>query len=481
MEEIRNFIAGEYQAAAGGGTLDVYEPATGEVYARCPNSTDQDVEQAYAAARDAFGPWSSMAAEKRAKYIHAIADAIERRAEEFAEAESKDTGKPVSLARAIDIPRAAKNFRFFAEAVLHTSSDLHDTDGHALNYTLRRARGVAGLISPWNLPLYLLTWKIAPAIATGCTAVAKPSEVTPMTAYLLGEAIRDAGLPPGVINIVHGSGNSCGKAIVEHPDITTISFTGSTGVGQWIASEAGKRLKRVSLELGGKNPNIVFADADLDQAAETAARAAFTNQGQICLCGSRLLVERSIVDKFLERVLDHVKDIKRGDPSDPETQFGALVSEAHFQKVSEAVERAKALGATIHTGGQPFSPEGERCKGGYFYEPTVMSGLDPSCEVEQNEIFGPVVSVTPFDTEDEALAIANGTPYGLASMLWTNDLKRAHRVSAKIESGIVWINCWMVRDLRTPFGGWKSSGVGREGGSEAIRFFTEPKNVCIQL
>ncbi len=481
MDQIQNYIGGRFVEPSSDAWLDVYEPATGRVYARAPASNARDVQLAYEAARDAFPVWSKAPAHERAMVLSRLAKLISENLDLLAEAESRDAGKPVSVARSVDIPRAASNFEFFAGAILHSDSQLHDADGVALNYTLRKPRGVAGLISPWNLPLYLLTWKIAPALATGNTCVAKPSEVTPMTAYLLCQLAEQAGLPPGVMNIVHGLGDPCGKAIVEHPGIPTISFTGSTSVGQWIGQAAGGMLKRVSLELGGKNPNVIFADADLDQAVENASRAAFSNQGQICLCGSRIIVDESIAEEFTRRLVDRANSIRVGDPIDPASEFGSLVSRQHFEKVSAAVERARELGGVIHCGGAPVRPATDRCKGGYFYPPTVITGLEMGCDVQQNEIFGPVVTITSFKGEEQAVALANDTPFGLASMVWTRDLSRAHRVAAQIEAGIVWINCWMLRDLRTPFGGMKSSGVGREGGADALKFFTEPKNVCLKL
>ncbi len=478
-----NFIAGDFAPPAAGNYLDIVEPAAGRPYGQVPDSGADDVARAVAAAKGAFPAWSATTASDRSRLLLRLADLIERDLEKLARAESVDSGKPVALARAVDIPRAAANFRFFATAIVHSESPFHDTDGRAINYTLRKPRGVAGLISPWNLPLYLLSWKIAPAIATGNTCVAKPSEVTPVTGHLLAELCVEAGIPPGVVNIVHGSGSSCGAEIVRHPDIPTISFTGSTPVGRWIAGAAGPMLKRLSLELGGKNPFIVFADAQMPAALDTAARAAFTNQGQICLCGSRALIERALLTEFAAGLVARAEALKIGDPLDPATQLGALTSRQHLEKVDGYVRAARELGGRILCGGGPVPPADlpDRCKGGYFYRPTVITGLDPSCTVEQEEIFGPVVTLQPFDTEAEALALANGTCYGLAATLWTSDLSRAHRMAAAIDAGILWVNTWMLRDLRTPFGGMKQSGLGREGGWEAIKFFTEPRNVCIAL
>jgi aminomuconate-semialdehyde/2-hydroxymuconate-6-semialdehyde dehydrogenase len=411
-----------------------------------------------------------------------VADLIEANLDRLAKAESIDSGKPISLARTLDIPRAASNFRFFATAILHTHSDAHFTEmgsGGAINYTLRQARGVAGLISPWNLPLYLFTWKVAPALATGNTAVAKPSEVTPMTAFLLGELCNEAGLPRGVLNIVHGLGPKVGAAIVEHPRVPAISFTGGTRTGTEIARVAGPMFKKLSLELGGKNPNIIFADADMDAAVRTSVRSSFANQGQICLCGSRIFVQRGVHAEFLERFLEAVGRLRIGDPLDPATEQGAIASRQHFEKVSSCIERARAEGGVIVRGGKPPADLPARVRGGYFMEPTVITGLDHMCRTNQEEIFGPVVTVIPFEDEADAVEMANSVEYGLSASVWTGSLERAHRVAAQLQSGTVWINCWLLRDLRVPFGGMKQSGVGREGGEEAIRFFTEPKNVCI--
>lgn len=482
-ETLANFINGRPVPPRSNRYLDNTEPATGQIYSKIPDSGEDDINDAVAAAKAAFPAWSATPAAERSRFLLKLADLIEFNLEHLARAETIDTGKPISLARSLDIPRAAANFRFFATAILHTDATAHDTDGQALNYTLRRPRGVAGLISPWNLPLYLLTWKIAPALATGNTAVAKPSEITPVTASMLGDLANQAGIPPGVLNIVHGAGPRAGAALVQHQDVPTISFTGSTAVGKWIAQTAGPMFKRLSLELGGKNANLIFADADLDQAVKTAARAAFTNQGQICLCGARLLVHRKVFDHVLAGIVDRAKSLKIGDPLDPQTQQGALVSRAHMEKVDRLVQQAKQLGGKIHCGGSTVAAADlpARCKSGFFYHPTVISGLDPACAPEQDEIFGPVVTLQPFDSEDEAIKLANGTRYGLAATLFTNDLSRAHRLADKLDAGIVWVNCWMLRDLRTPFGGTKHSGVGREGGNEALRFFTEPKNICIRI
>jgi aminomuconate-semialdehyde/2-hydroxymuconate-6-semialdehyde dehydrogenase len=481
MQRLANFIGGRFVEPASGDYLDNVDPATGQVYSVVPDSDARDVDRAVEAASQAFGQWSRTPDEQRSRILLKIADLIESNLEKLALAECVDTGKPISLARALDIPRAAQNFRFFATAILHTQSEAHFTDDRAINYTQRQPRGVAGLISPWNLPLYLFTWKVAPAIATGNTAVAKPSELTPMTAYLLGEICQQAGLPNGVLNIVHGLGSKAGAAIVAHPAIGAISFTGGTKTGAEIARVAGPSFKKLSLELGGKNANIVFADADMNEAVATSVRAAFLNQGQICLCGSRVLVERSAYDKFLDTFVAGAKALKIGDPLEPTTQHGALNSRPHLEKVRSYIDLARSEGGAIVSGGKAPPAVNERCKGGFFLEPTVITGLGCDCRTNREEIFGPVATVIPFDDEAEAVRLANATEYGLSSSLWTRDLDRAHRVASQIQAGTVWVNCWLLRDLRVPFGGVKQSGVGREGGDEALRFFTEPKNVCIAV
>ena len=476
---LHNLIDGRLCAPLGGRYLDVHEPATGAVFARCPASDASDVEAA--AARKAFPGWAATPAEQRAAVLERLAALIEREHDALADLESRDSGKPVALARRMDIPRAVANLRFFAHAVTQWPSEAHPMEAHALNYTLRQPLGVAGCISPWNLPLYLFTWKIAPALAVGNAVVAKPSEITPCTAARLGELSIEAGLPPGVLNIVHGTGPECGQAIVDHRAVKAISFTGSTRTGAAIAASAAPRFKKLSLELGGKNPAIVFADFGFGEAdLDTIVRSGFANQGEICLCGSRLLVQRAIYDEFRERYLARVRALRVGDPRAADSDLGALVSEAHYRKVLGCIDRARAEGARVLTGGGPATVGG-RCADGWFVEPTVVEGLSNASATNQDEIFGPFVSLIPFDDEDEAVALANGTDYGLAASLWTADLKRAHRVAARLEFGLVWVNCWLLRDLRTPFGGVKQSGVGREGGSEALRFFTEPKNVCLAL
>lgn len=479
LSRIRNLVGGRLVDAIGGTHLESVEPATGRPHALVPQSDGRDVAAAVAAAREALPGWSSTPAEERSRHLLAVADAIEEHLDELARAECLDNGKPLSVARTVDIPRAAANFRFFATAILHTRSDLHVTEGRALNYTLRAPHGVVGLISPWNLPLYLLTWKIAPAIAAGNCAVAKPSEVTPYTAFLLSELLVDAGLPAGVVNILHGTGPSVGVPLVEHPEIKAISFTGGTRTGADIASRAAPRFKKLSLELGGKNPTIVFADADLEKATRESVRASFSNQGQICLCGSRVFVQSAIYKDFFESFRAQAWSYSFGDPMDPATNFGAVVSEAHLAKIRAHIEDARRAGARVEEYPRERMGLPPRCEGGYFIGPTIVTQLPDSCAILREEVFGPVVTIQPFESEDEVVALANGVEYGLAASVWTRELDRAHRVAARLECGTVWVNCWMLRDLRVPFGGTKASGVGREGGEEALRFFTEPKNVCI--
>ena len=480
MIKIENYIAGNLVAPESNEYLDNFNPATGEVYSLIPDSDERDVTNAVEAARKAFPVWSKMSAEARHDILMRVSALIERDLDALAEAESIDNGKPKTLAKAVDIPRAVSNFKFYATAAMHFSSEAHETVGQAINYTLRQPLGVVGCISPWNLPLYLFTWKIAPALAAGCTVVAKPSEITPMTAYLLSKICIEAGLPAGVLNIVHGLGTKAGSAIVQSKDVKAISFTGGTKTGEWIAREAAPKFKKLSLELGGKNPNIIFADCDYEEMLSTTVRSSFANQGQICLCGSRIFVEKPLYENFCGDFVERVKKLKIGDPLDAETNVGAVVSKPHMEKILSYIELAKEEGGNILLGGNQVKLDG-RCANGYFIEPTIIENLSHDCRTNQEEIFGPVVTITPFDTEDEVLNYANSVEYGLSATVWTENLSRAHRMAEKLESGIIWINTWLLRDLRTPFGGMKNSGIGREGGFEALRFFTEEKNVCIKV
>jgi aminomuconate-semialdehyde/2-hydroxymuconate-6-semialdehyde dehydrogenase len=476
-----NYVDGRMAAPAAARHIDVFEPATGRAFARCPDSDAADIDAAVDAAARAFPAWRELPAAERAAWLNAVAHGIESRIDAFADAESRDSGKPLALARSLDIPRAIANLRFFAAAATQFASESHAMGSDAINYTLRQPLGVVGCISPWNLPLYLLTWKIAPALAAGNCVVAKPSEVTPYTAALFAQVCIAAGLPAGVLNIVHGSGPGAGQPLVEHPGIKAVSFTGSTRTGSAIAASIAPKFKKLSLEMGGKNPTVIFADWQGSEANwNTVVRSAFSNQGQICLCGSRMLVERPIYEQFRKTFVEKVRALRVGDPRDPASDLGAVVSHAHFSKVMGHIALAREEGGTILCGGNAAELDG-RCSGGWFIEPTVIEGLGAACRTNQEEIFGPVVTLMPFDGDDEAIALANSTSYGLAASVWTTRLSRAHRVAARLESGIVWINCWMRRDLRTPFGGVGNSGVGREGGFEAMRFFTEPKNICIDL
>lgn len=475
MHTIQNFINGAYVPPIGGQYMDNYNPATGEVSGKIPLSDSQDIEAAVRAAKAAFPLWSNMSLDQRHDILKAISDGILANLETLAAAESADSGKTITTARTIDIPRAAQNFKFFATGLLHFASESHHAPG-SLSYTLRQPIGVVGCISPWNLPLYLFTWKIAPALAAGNCVVSKPSEVTPLTAYLLGRICQEAGLPPGVLNIIHGLGPQAGESIVRHPEIKAISFTGSTRAGEQIARIAAPMFKKLSLELGGKNPNLIFADCDYDKMLETTVRSSFNNQGQICLCGSRIYVERSLYDQFKKDFLKAVHKIKVGDPGNPESRLGAVVSKMHFEKVLGCIELAKSEGGQILSGGTALQMPAPFDKGWYI-APTVIEGLPENCRTNQEEIFGPVVTIQAFDRDEEALELANSTSYGLSATVWTNHLQRAHFFANHLQAGIVWVNTWMLRDLRTPFGGVKNSGVGREGGWDALRFFTETKNV----
>lgn len=479
MEIIKNYIDGQLMTPLENHFLDNIAPATGAVYSQIPDSSEKDVILAVNAAQKAMQDWSHSSIQYRYEVMMKIVAGIEKNTEALAKAESIDNGKPIALARTVDIPRAASNFRFFATAILHHANQSHEMIGDAINYTVRKPIGVVGCISPWNLPLYLFTWKIAPALAAGNCVVAKPSEVTPMTAYLLSKICIDAGLPPGVLNIVHGLGHKVGVAITAHKQIKAISFTGGTTTGATIAKVAAPMFKKLSLELGGKNPNIIFADCDYDKMLETTLRSSFANQGQICLCGSRIFIERPIYDRFKSDFVTKTKALKIGNPLEENTNIGAVVSKSHKEKILSYIQLAKEEGGTILCGGKEVNLSGENANG-FFLEPTIIEGLTYNCRTNQEEIFGPVVTIMPFDSEEEVLLYANSTNYGLSATLWTNNLQRTHRLANQLQAGIVWVNTWLLRDLRTPFGGVKNSGVGREGGFYALDFFTEPKNICIK-
>ncbi|MFQ5650399.1 MAG: aldehyde dehydrogenase [bacterium] len=480
METIQNYINGELAPPHARTYIDNVEPATGETYSLVPDSDEREVDVAVSAAQKAFASWSMTPGEKRAKLLTDVADLIEQNLDNLALAESIDNGKPLALARTVDIPRAASNLRFFAGAILQFASEAHMMAQRAINYTVRNPIGVVGCISPWNLPLYLLTWKIAPALAAGNCVVSKPSEITPMTAYLLSKLCMEAGLPAGVLNIVHGYGHKVGAAISAHPGIPVITFTGSTRTGAEISRAASPLFKKLSLEMGGKNPNIIFSDCNYDEMLHTTLRSSFSNQGQICLCGSRIFVQRPLYEKFKQDFVGRARELKVGDPMSEKSQLGAVVSETHRNKILSYIKLGQQEGGQLLCGGKQVEVEG-RCRNGWFVEPTILEGLPNECRTNQEEIFGPVVSLIAFDDEEEVVKQANATEYGLAATIWTENLSRAHRIANQLQAGIIWINCWMVRDLRSPFGGMKHSGVGREGGLEALRFFTEPKNVCVKL
>jgi len=482
MKEIKHLINGEFVGSASGKMFDDINPATGQVIARVHEGGKAEIDAAVSAARAALkGPWGTMPLDQRMALLQQVAEGIQARAEEFAQAESADNGMPITLARTAAVPRGSANFTQFAEHFKYVATETWEMDG-ALNYSLRRPLGVIGIISPWNFPLLLSTWKIAPALASGNTVVMKPSEETPMTALLTAEVINEI-LPPGVFNVVQGYGaDSAGAALSEHPDVDGITFTGETTTGKTIMRAAADGLKKLSFELGGKNPNIVFADADLEEALTTTLRSSFANQGEVCLCGSRIYVQRPIFDEFVAGLVAKVKaNVKVGDPSDPSSTMGSLVSREHFQRVMSFIDSARADGATFECGGKVADDLPDHLAEGAFIEPTVITGLGPDCKAQRQEIFGPVVSVTPFDTEEEVLALANDTRYGLGATVWTQNLGTAHRMSAALEAGIIWVNTWFLRDLRTPFGGMKNSGIGREGGVHSLEFYSELKNICIKL
>jgi len=480
MELVQNFIGGQYISSDSKNFIDIYEPATGEIYGQLKDSNANDINLAVRSAKTAFPVWSNLTVKERSVYLNNIADGIETRLDEFAEFESRDTGKPIALARSLDIPRSVVNFKFFAEYANNFEFKFYLNSKTSQNCINRFPLGVVACISPWNLPLYLFTWKIAPALISGNTVIAKPSEFTPYTAFILGDVCKEVGLPPGVLNIVNGKGSTCGDLLVKHKDIKAISFTGGTSTGKVIFENSSNSLKKLSLEMGGKNPAIIFGDCDYESMLDNIVRSSFSNQGQICLCSSRLLVENTIYEKFKNDFSLKVSELLIGDPSKDETQFGSIASESHFQKVVSYIELVKKEGGKIILGGQKVELEG-RCSNGWFIEPTIVEGLDPLSKVNQEEIFGPVVTLQPFKTEADVIEVANNTDYGLSATIWTDDIEKGERVAKQIDAGVIWINCWLLRDLRTPFGGMKNSGLGREGGDDAIKFFTEQKNICMPV
>jgi aminomuconate-semialdehyde/2-hydroxymuconate-6-semialdehyde dehydrogenase len=480
MEQLTNFINGKFMQPKTEEYLDVFEPATGQVYSKVPNSSSTDIDVAFQAANAAFPGWSELTVTDRSQYLHKIAELLEHQLDDFANYESRDTGKPVTLAQSVDIPRAIANFRFFGEygPTFKFNSELNSDQSE--NRVVHAPLGVVGCISPWNLPLYLFTWKIAPALMAGNTVLAKPSEITPYTAYKLGEICEDANLPAGVLNIIHGQGITAGDALINHKGVQAISFTGGTATGKIIAQKTAASFKKLSLEMGGKNPAIIFTDCNYNKMLETVVQSSFSNQGQICLSSSRILIQTEIFQRFKKDFIGKVNKLIVGDPQDHESNLGAVSSKNHFEKIMNYIELAEKEGGNILLGGKAVKLNG-RCKKGWFIEPTIIEGLTNTAKTNQEEIFGPVVTLIPFNDEEDAIQIANESDYGLSATIWTEDKERATRVSNQVEAGVIWVNCWLVRDLRTPFGGMKQSGMGREGGSEALRFFTEQKNVCTSI
>ncbi|WP_371514489.1 aldehyde dehydrogenase [Solibacillus sp. R5-41] len=475
----RNYINGQFIDVQDEMKFENINPATEEVVGWIAEATKDQVDDAVAAAKAALkGPWKEFTTKERSQILRRIGDLILENVEELAVLEATDTGKPYLLALEMDIKRSAHNFHFFADYLTSLGNESYNQDNIALHYSVTRPVGVVAMINPWNLPLLLLTWKLAPCLAAGSTAVMKPAELTPMTATRLVELCKEAGVPDGVVNLVHGfGGNSTGAFLSEHPDVDAITFTGETRTGTTIMKAAAPTLKKVSFELGGKNPNIIFADSDLDEVIETTLKSSFMNQGQVCLCGSRIYVERPIFDAFIERFVARTNELKIGDPFEDSTNIGSVVGKEHYEKVMGYIDIAREEGGQILTGGG--RPAG--IEKGYFIEPTIIVGLTQNSRCVKEEIFGPVVAVLPFDTEEEVLDYANDTNYGLGATIWTNDLRRAHRVAGQIESGIVWVNTWYLRDLRTPFGGMKHSGIGREGGAHSFEFYCEVSNITIKL
>ena len=474
---LRNYISGEFIEPETGEWLENFSPATGKIIALVPKSGQTDINMAVESAIQALPSWSALTNVDRANWLDKIADKLETKYEEIAELESKDTGKPISLAREVDAYRSVKNFRFFANMIRNLNEESYEMED-ATNRVIYKPVGVGALITPWNLPLYLLSWKVAPAIGMGNTVVCKPSEMTPLTADLLMKTIDEIGLPKGVVNLVHGDGMGAGSPLVSHENVSLVSFTGGTSTGSIVAKSAASSFKKLSLELGGKNASIIFDDCNLENTVKGVVRSGFLNQGQVCLCGSRILVQEKIYDEFVKKFVSEVQNMKIGDPSDENTKLGALISPEHLSKVEEYIKIAKDEGGTVLTGGYPNLPK--EFKSGNWISPTVIADLDVNSRCSTEEIFGPVVTIHKFSNEKEAIEIANNTRYGLAGSIWTNDLEKANRVAESIHTGMIWINTWLHRDLRVPFGGVKDSGVGREGGKWSLSFFSEAMNICIK-
>ena len=478
MIKIKNYINGKLSVSSNKSHIDIFNPSVGEVYAQCANSNEIDLENAIKSAESSFPKWSNLKQKHRSELLLKIADLIERDLNEFAKAESIDNGKPYKLSKTLDIPRSIKNLRFFASMANAIDRESYHKE-NVINYVLRQPLGIVGTISPWNLPLYLFTWKIAPALVSGNCVIAKPSEITPYTAYLFSKICIEANLPKGVLSILHGEGKIIGEAIVNHKKIKAISFTGGTDTGKAIAKKASRNLKKISLEMGGKNPVIIFDDCNYNKMIDSLIKSSFLNQGQICLAGSRVYVQQTIYEKFKKDFISKIKKLNIGDPFDNKTDQGAIVSLEHLNKISQYVNQAKKEGGAILTGGE-IPKINKNKSSGWYFSPTVIENISENSSLNQEEIFGPVVTLNTFKDENEAIKMANNSDYGLASIIWTDDINRAEKLAEVLESGLVWINCWLERDLRTPFGGIKNSGFGKEGGKYALDFFTEPKNICIK-